>query len=284
MKINSLSLPHPVLGIHDDVKGAYETQLSVQLTPDKVTLLVDHKLDNASIKGLVSSNKASFCVEVNCPKTFYRCVLSTNNSKQVIEIPSSQLLDKVSLDFYIVSTADIANYTLPEAHEDYKGYKFNLYKGDVVAGGSSASFIAEKSWLALKTVSSFMDIQKYDEKDGPMKIDLSLDKITVKMSENDYERYHGTWNKQHFGPIFHSAIVLPTLIYALSQMIEDETGDNYGDRKWYQVLDHRIKNDEALKNIVFEQGNIAQVAQILLGNPMDRTLSSLEKITEAETD
>ena len=67
------------------------------------------------------------------------------------------------------------------------------------------------------------------------------------MSENDYERYHGTWNKQHFGPIFHSVIVLPTLIYALSQMIEDETGDNYGDRKWYQVLDHRIKNDEALE-------------------------------------
>jgi hypothetical protein len=188
------------------------------------------------------------------------------------------------LDFYIVATADIVDYTLPEAHDDYRGYKFNLSKGDVIAGGSSASFIAEKSWLALKTVSSFMDIQKYDEKNGPMKIDLSLDKITVKMSENDYERYHGTWNKQHFGPIFHSAIVLPTLIYALSQMIEDEKGDNYGDKKWYQVLDHRIKNDEALKNIVFEQGDIAQIAQILLGNPMDRTLSSLEKITEAETD
>jgi hypothetical protein len=284
MRFDSLSFPYPVLGVHDDIKGVYETQLSVQLTADKVTLVVDHNLNNASIQSLISSKKAAFSVEINCPKTFCRNVYYSGESKQTIEIPSNMLLDKVSADFYIIAVEDIADYKINEAHEDYNGYKFSLYKGDVIAGGKSASFIAEKSWLALKTVSSFMDIQKYEEDSGPMKIDLSRDKITVKLSRNDYERYHGTWNRQHFGAIFHSAIVLPALIYALSQMLEDETGDNYGDKKWFQMLDYRIKNDDDLKNIVFEQGNIAQIAQILLGNPMDRTLSSLERIAEMDSD
>jgi len=283
MKIKNLSLPHPVLGVHDDVRGAYATQLLVQLTAEKVTLAIDHKLDNESIQGLLSSGKASFVVEVNCPKTFYRNVFLANANQQTIVIPSFHLLDKVDLDFFIVVTEDIGNYSIAEAHEDYKDYFFSLSKGDVIAGGSHANFIAEKSWLALKSVSSFMDIQKYDEYKGPIKIDLSSDKIIIKMSENDYERYHATWNKTYFGPIFHSAIVLPALIYALSQMIEDG-GDNYGDRKWYQFLDYRIKNEEAFKNIVFDQSNIVQVAQIFLDDPMDRTLSSLEKIAEAGSD
>lgn len=284
MRFSSLSFPYPVLGVHDDVKGSYETQLSVQLGPDKVTLVAEHKLSNPSIQDMISSKKAAFSVEINCPKTFYRNVFFTNDPKHIIEISSNLLLDKVLLDFYIIATEDIAEYKINEAHEDYKGYTFSLYKGEVIAGGGSASFIAEKSWLALKTVSSFMDIQKYEEDNGPMKIDLSCDKITVRLSRNDYERYHGTWNRQHFGAIFHSALVLPALLYALSQMLEDETGDNYGEKKWYQMLDHRIKNDDDLKTIVFEQGNIAQIAQILLGNPMDRTLSSLEKIAEVDSD
>ena len=116
MKINSLSLPHPVLGVHDDVKGSYETQLSVQLTPEKVTLAVDHKLNNASIQGLISSDKVTFCVEVNCPKTFYRCVLFTKSSQQVIEIPANSLLDKVSLDFYMPDITQWWRGRIPSDH------------------------------------------------------------------------------------------------------------------------------------------------------------------------
>jgi len=284
MRINSLSLPHPVLGIHDDVEGTYETELSVQLTQESVTLAIKHKLNNEGISGMISSGLALFCIEVNCPKTFYRNIFFTENHQHSLTIPANLLLDKVSLDFFVVTSVDIRDYYLAGVHEDYKGYKFNLSKGDVIAYGSSASFIAEKSWLALRTVSSFMDIQKYDEKNGPIKIDLSSDKIIVKMSESDYERYRSTWNKQYFGQIFHSAIVLPALIYALSQMFEDRNGDSYGDRKWREMLDHRIKNDEVLRNIRADQGNVVQIAQILLDNPMDRTLSSLEKIIEAETD
>ena len=72
MKIDKLSLPHPVLGLGDDVSGAYQVSSSVKLGKERITVIVNHGLANATIEKLMENDVVRFCTEINCPQTLFR--------------------------------------------------------------------------------------------------------------------------------------------------------------------------------------------------------------------
>jgi hypothetical protein len=280
MKVASLSLPHPVLGISNDVSGEYTvTDPEVRLSSEEIHLRFTHKLSNTTLNSMISSGKATFCVELNCVKTFYRETFSTSKAAQEITIKSHLLRDRVDCAFYITASDDIRDYKNSEANSDYSGFEFYISKGDVLAFGGVTFFVAEKEWQAYRSVASFMEIRKDENRNkGPMEIDLGQEKIVIKLSKQDYERYNSVRGGEHLASIFHCAIVLPALIYAISQLILDKSGA-YAGLKWYEVLLFRKNSDTRMKGVDWTDSiNAPKIAQLILDDPLTRTLNDIEAI------
>lgn len=277
MKIDKLSLPHPVLGLGNDVEGIYRVNPSIKLGRQKITAIVNHGLSNETMEDLLIKKEVAFCTEINCPQTFYRKAFLTTEPSQIIETMSEELRDKTELNFYIVALKDIHDYTIKGANDDYKGFTFEVEKGDVLAYGGRTAFIAAKTWEDIKALSAFMVIRQSDNEEGPFEIDLTSNKVVVYLSKKDYTTFRRA-SRHGFDPIFHSSIVIPVLMHALHQMMNGEEG-LFEDLRWYQILEFR-KSDEGLEKI-WASENIPKIAQILLDHPLTRTLIRIENIIDS---
>lgn len=278
MKIDKLSLPHPVLGLGDDVKGSYQVSSSVKLGKERIAVTVNHGLVNETIEKLMEDKIVAFCTEINCPQTLFRESFTTFEPNQIIEIDSTNLRDKVDVRFYVTAKRDISGYSIVGANPDYQDSTFEIAKGDVLAYGGDTSFIAAKRWEELKSISSFLVIMEGSKEEQPFEIYLNSDKIIVYLSKKDYAVYKRA-SKHGFDPIFHSSIVVPALSYALQQTMTAE-GNPYENLKWHQVLEFRKANDQRLEKIEWSPEYAPKIAQILLENPFTRTLNRIENIID----
>ncbi len=283
MKINNVSFPHPVLNISDDISGTFDAIPSVVYGKDTTKIIINWKLDCKSLSELIAKKLAIFCLEVNCPDTLYRNIFTSYLDSQEISINTNELRNSVRLDFYIIANEDIDLYSMSEFNIDYRGYSFSVQKGDALAiVGKKANFPAEKSWEALKAVSSFMDIGSYPEKTGPVLYNFSGQKIKILLSEDDFLNYGKVMKTDYLPPVFQSALVLPALVKALVHVINTPDGD---EKKWFQVLKIRLESDEfkeKIKNKNIDLENLMEIAQALLDNPIHRTLLGIEQFTHRE--
>lgn len=277
MKINNLSLPHPVLGIGDDVRGSYNVGFQYKLERDKITLYIKEELFNRTLKNLVETKKALFTVEVNCYQTFYRKSFLFSEENYVIPISSVELRGRVNVTFYITATQDIPDYQIDEANDDYAGYKFEITKGDVLAYGGDTSFPAPKDWQALMAVTSFMEIEEYDKPEGPVHFVPTQDKVVIQMAKNDFKRYNEYKTAKDLYPIFHGSFVFGALQHLL--YIMHSSADEYKDTDWYQVLDERLKTEDKFKDLDITQiEHIPEIVQRFLDNPINRELLGIKNV------
>jgi hypothetical protein len=277
MKILNLSLPHPVLGLSDDVSGEYSPKVEAAPTEDLFIFKIDHLLENVTLQELIKSGKAQFCVEVNCPATIYRKSYLSSEFSQEIKIKQEFLRNRFDLTFFIIANSELPHYSNDGFNYDYEGSDFDLDKGDILAFGGEIKQFAVKDWSSLKSIKSFMSIKKDPDSDGNMSFQLSPDKIIVLVSESDYEKYRSLINTENISPVFHTSIVLPALIYALNQMADPNKGDNYSSDAWCEYLRLRKENDTDLQKLDWsDQEQIVKIAQIILDKPFSRMLEAIE--------
>lgn len=278
MKLEHLSFPHPVLGLRDDVSGSYQITHSVQKNRDEIVISVSHQLLQESLESLISRHEAIFLTEVHCPQTLYRVAHTSHDPDQVIIIPAADLRDFVEISFFVIADQTISPYENKEANQDYSGFELEVSSGDVLAYGGREHFFADKKWEAQKSVSNFMEIRPYSLLNGPMKFFLGEEKIIVNLPAADYKGYRKLVGYDQFAPIFHSSIVLPALMFAISEMISNS--DQYENFSWYKVLEARKNTDEKIKSIPWELENVPEIAQIILNNPVERSLWGMWKIVD----
>ena len=150
--------------------------------------------------------------------------------------------------------------------------------GDVLAYGGRDHFFAEKRWEEQKSVSNFMEIRPYALLSGPMKFFLGEEKIIVNLPAGDFKSYRKLVGYDEFAPMFHSSIVLPALMFALTEMMSD--GEQYENRSWYKVIESRRNNDNKIKNLAWEPENVPEIAQIILNNPVERSLWGMRRMVD----
>ncbi|HUD09871.1 MAG TPA: hypothetical protein VMR77_03680 [Patescibacteria group bacterium] len=282
MKINSLLLPHPVLGRGDDVAGEFlvkEDGFIIEQDEKDTKLSVEFLLKNKTLEELISKKEAVFNMEVECPSTFYRKSFIFFDQKHQIGIEKNKLRDKVVVSFYITANTKIADYKNQDANEDYENAGFDLSEGDVLAFAGSISFNAELLWEDLRRIFNIIKIRKDEEReDGPALFDLNGNIIFISLSKKDYQNYDNYKEEnENFTAIYHCSIVLPCLIFALTEMMS-ERQDDYKEWKWFRVLDSRRVNDNEIKAI-WDSRNIPEIAQKLLGIPFERMFSAVEGLS-----
>jgi len=278
MKILNLSLPHPVLGLNDDVSGEYTPSIEAAPTEEFFIFKISHDLKNDAIERLIDDGKAQFCVEVSCPATIFRKCFVSREPFQEIKISQDFLRNRFDVTFFITATQNIPEYSNDSFSYDYEGSKFYVEKGDVIAYGGETKQFAVKDWISLRSIKSFMTIKKDPDSDGNISIQLSPDKILVMVPEDDYKKYCSLVGTENISPVFHSSIVFPALIYTLNQMADPNKSADYENYSWYEYLLLRKENDSELQQLDWnDQEHIVRIAQKILDKPISRVLEAIEK-------
>lgn len=278
MRYKYLSFPHPVLGVKDDINGVYSVTFAWQPGIEYQTLIFENLLINPSLESLVKDKKAGYLVEIHCPDSLYRNAFIEFKNQFILKIPTDKLLNKVIVNCFIVSTEKNNDYHNNKANADYSGYKFNIYRGDILAVNKNRfEFIAEKTYENYFRISSFIEIVpgKFDA--GPITFRLTQEKIYIEMSKNDYYKKYAFYRvNTSLYPVFHSSLAFPALIFALNKMRDN---DDDKSSAWYQKLEERLNQDEELKELdVKTLSNLPEIAQILLKNPISRIFSGFDKL------
>jgi hypothetical protein len=280
MKIGNYLFPYPVLfPERTDVSGSFTGRVDYETTEDAIIIRASFSLENSDISELISSGKAVFCMDIVCSKTLFRESVTNTNPNIEHRVPVSEMRGKVECSLLVVATKYIA-YTAKTHRADFGNETFYVERGDVIAYANTHVFLMEMSPEEMLKIGSFMRVTHDDSCNiGEIKIDLgtmgATETIDIKMSLGDFSNYSKT--KDKYTPIYHSSLVLPALIHAITMLLNDRE-EEYAERMWAQIITERL-NAKDLKYIERTNANIFTIANRILEWPLSKSINSLNDIT-----
>lgn len=279
MKYKNVSLPYPVLGIHDDVYPLLEEGCVQMDNPIKTATEYHFGISltqrNRDITALVAAGKAEYACEVTCKDTYLRRCWHSSAPHFDITIGRKEVCGHIDFQCFIAAKVDIPNYTNSDFNEDYYGFSFDLEVGDMLAVFPLAWWNTEIKFDKLYAAGSFMQIVEAADGIDKTWFNLEEQRIMIEMPHDLFAQYLRIGNS--FPEVIHSSLVHNALVYALSNLGE------YQDKGklWADSLMARIADDPLLQQYdLSDMAQVYKVADILLQDPYKRLLDSLEKIAD----
>ena len=282
MKYKNVSLPYPVLGIHDDVYPLLEEDCVQMSDPVKTAVSYTFSIDltqrNRDITDLVAEGKAEYACEVTCKDTFLRLCYHSREPHFDITLDRKEVNGHIDFQCFIAAKVDILDYTNRDFNEDYHGFTFDLEVGDMLAVFPLAWWNTEIKFDKLYAAGSFMHIVEAADGIDKTWFNLDDDRIMIEMPHDLFVQYQRIGNS--FPEVIHSSLVHNALVYALSNLGE------YQDKGklWADSLMARMDDPQLQQYDLSDMTQVYRVADILLQDPYKRLLDSLEKIADSHNE
>ena len=282
MKYKNVSLPYPVLGIHDDVFPLLEEGCVQMADPVKTAVSYTFSIDltqrNRDITDLVAEGKAEYACEVTCKDTFLRRCYHSKEPHFDITLDRKEVNGHIDFQCFIAAKVDIPGYTNSDFNEDYHGFTFDLEVGDMLAVFPLAWWNTEIKFDKLYAAGSFMQIVEAADGIDKTWFNLDNDRIMIEMPHDLFVRYQRIGNS--FPEVIHSSLVYNALVYALNYLGE------YQDKGklWADSLMARMADPQLQQYDLSDMTQVYRVADILLQDPYKRLLDSLEKIADSQNE
>lgn len=287
MIIKKRYYPYPVLTPYSDdyIKSEFKIESIEQgQEVNDYIFRINLYLNNKTILDLIGSNRAEYVIHVECPRTSFRKVYSSNSNEIKIKIREYEIDGRVEIICFVIAKQNILNYRNNLFHRDYGDLDFNIERGQFIAISNPANLDIIKDTDDLKKLSSIIRVSSISELDEEIRYDLDGERIYIRLSEDYYRLYTYASNSPENVRVLHSMIIYPALIYVFHELKESAEYDfeNYVERKWFQSLRLQLKNQGIeLNRELFERDGFEpyQLAQKILDNPVN---SALKTIYEAD--
>jgi len=273
------SYPHPVLDASDDVDASFEV-FNTFFAPsvDDVEVKFQVRMTEPLIQRLLERGYARYSFRWSCSSTITTGELDAHvhqhhadSTTYIGWIDQQAIRGTVRIEFRIVATQPLDQYRLDSQHADYGGASFNLLPGDVLADGGFLEFEAEKLYdpLAPPVGSCFRFVADASVKRGLRVRFHEDDHVLVTFPAHLLQGFGMLRNRQDLQI---SLVVLPALMETISYIRENEAAgdqkEDLTDRKWYTAV-MRLMESARLHG-----GSPFELAQEILGNPLDTTLTT----------
>lgn len=290
MHIGKRLFPYPILN-NDVLYSQYKTATFSLLYSEIVTkeeyILDGIKCDLNSnfLKELINKDVAKIICIVECAETMYRKSFSLSCEPKKIIIPLTELNGKVSVSAFVVATEDIEEYVSDDFLDDYEGYTFQIEKNDILAVDDGyvnrVDFNKDED---TKKSSIFIVIKDKTIKDETMTVEFDVDKIIVKLPEEQWNIYDKMKRIQKYQSLFFSILATPALGQALLslKLTSDSVDQLKLDYKWFNSFAVAYKNvfGEELTDEIFEKmSDTNLIAQKLLNTPVTKAIDDLFQMT-----
>ena len=280
MDIRYRLYPYPVLAsFNDDYKNSkFHVNAECMLDGFDICIKYSVDLDNEPIRELIASGKACFVFHLECARTGYREAKESDKFEDKLVIKDSFLNGDLSFCPFIIAKQDIKDYYNSDFNEDYTD-PVTLEKGWLIAVGNQMIWpIAKNNVDLLNSSSPFKIGLNPDESVSNMVVEYeSQPKIRILLSSKDLSCYKNMSNSQELKSILNSAVVVPALIYVLSELKhEDDMETTFGSLSWYRsIKESYLKNFKKDITVDLASENIFELAQKMLKTPINDAFEDL---------
>lgn len=255
--------------------SSYSTKITKENDGYNIIVKFEENLIDDMLNNMIKTGDAIFVHHIECPATCYREIHTSNDANSEVRINSKNVNNILQICTFVVANKNIEKYTNPSFSPNYRGFKFDIDKGCIMAVGNEADITINKNNDDLKKTSSiFSIIENHDETEDAFIVDLSLDKIVVKIPSESYALFDRVQNEKEKQPIMHSAVIVPALVYAFSEIKCSGDIESYKRRcRWCRNLEKACKsinfdlNDETLSNC-----DILRLSQKIINCPINKAV------------
>lgn len=282
MEIRPKLYPYPVLSYYSD--DYVDSNFDTVITPvrDGYNIRIDFlaEVNNAGISDLLVSGKAKIIYHLECAQTGYRVAVSTSKYELSHVIVNKMISGRLQVCPFIVAQTEIAEYVNPNFHEDYRGFKFTIEEGCVMAVGKQVNINIDKEISDLSnTPSVFSIIKNDDELALGMVVDLDYKKIVIKLPEREFFNFKSLKGQALIQSVLNSLVVIPALTYVLEEVSKREPSERYeySSYAWYRTIKKSLANKFScdIDSEKFTDRNMLETAQKLINVPLTDALQTL---------
>lgn len=285
MDIRYKLYPYPVLsGYSDDyVDSSFTT--AIELKKDGYNIKVEFlaELNNTELQQHLKAGNVKIVYHIECAQTGFRIALQTSNAELTHIISNKSICGRVQICPFVVAVKNIPEYVNKSFNEDYRGFKFSIEAGCIMAVGTQVNIDLDKDLNDLtSTPSVFSIIKNANETELSMIVDMDHKKIVIKLPEKDYYNYKVINDEATIQPILNSLVIVPALTYVLQELKMRTTDERYeySNYSWYRAIKKALSShfNCDIDSTQFSEMNMIEIAQKLINSPISDALQVLSSV------
>ena len=301
MVITEKYYPYPVLGgkaVAFNNDCIFDVKFSALSNSKKVVVEVTPEIKEPTLQALISSGEARLVCHIECPATAYRVIrdLKLGECKK-LEIEAGQVAKRVQVNAVVVANQHLQEYKSDSFVGLYKGRKFDVEQGGLLAVAETYSFDVEVKDSRISDAKSPIQIcPESDESAKTIRVVMDGDEIEVYVPPAEYKTYKSmddgksvsaSGSRNH--DLLIGLVAVPALVEVLSKFdkIPLEQGcrdvEQYTRCKWFAPINAKVseylkgENEEgSLETIDFANHSILKVAQFIADYPLSGAFKRLE--------
>ena len=275
--------PYPVLGNYDDFKTSNNFSIRVRYGARnghfEFACSITFNSFRTDCEKLIQDRAIQLSILVFNAQTFYRQFYTGFEKEIRFCIPQDIIRGKLNITAYMTSTEPIIGYSPSGQNNIYYGNNsFDIDAGSVLAVSNTIETFIEPyfkkqnkdeakhiiKFVKSKTLTKTFEVRNWGE-----------DQLIVEMPKVLYKIWSTNITEQT-KYIHHCAIYLPILTDAVTKMEYEDSKEQYGDLKWFFVLDKLMKDAELPEDM-----DASIKAQMLMQGPFkpfEREIKSIMEI------
>jgi hypothetical protein len=283
MRLGKRLFPYPIINNQKTLSGYERSDFSFECQPiqhnGQLTLKDAHFItNNETLLNLYDQKKVNIVCIVECSATVYRKVFNLEAQPKDIDIPISDLREKVVVSAFAYAMTDIPDFDDSDFSEAYSGLKFFIDQYDILAADDGFTTRIKYDEKEDDKVSSiFLVLKDTMNDDELVRINPTSKKINIHLREGIYDYYFAMKHLDYIEPIIFSILIVPALMYAIHQAQKDGLENARQEYDWFNAIEKRYE-DLFSKDITedsFEEISSVELAQKLIGLPIHGAIDSL---------
>jgi len=235
------TFPYPVLRPYSDdyIEGEFQATVDFSSNEGVVTLDMSYQASSPELIEEIRLGCAKFISIVSCRETYFREVVSTDQTNIVKKFDVGNLRGEVKVDSYIIAVKKILAFKSSDINPEFGRDSWQFTHGDVLAQDDTAVFYIDRDLF--KPVTSVFDLVKNDAHfGGEWTINLDNDHIEISLSNSMKESIDNARNNASMKYVLLNSIYFTAAVHAIQRLKEND-GD-YEEKKWGRVFYRQIHN------------------------------------------
>lgn len=281
MQIKNKYYPYPVIAYGNDSYDGSEFVSDANYAHDahNIKFQLEAVLTDDCLSAMIADGRVKYAHHIECQQTCFRTLILTDKASDEFKVHESKINGLVQICSFLMADKDIPNYSNPSFSRDYKGFKFNIDRGCVLAIGSQINMLINKEKEELANTSSIFSIRKnMDPSATELQVSTTGQKIVILIPEKTCNQYLNV-STTTLLPVLHAMVIQPALmqvLYELKEAAQKNELYNYEGFRWYRALRRTAEKLE----LKFDEESIAsmdvfKMAQKLLDSPVIKAMSTI---------
>lgn len=222
MRTTYRNYPYPVLAFfnNDYPNNSFSYEIKSNSDNNKFKIEIDFNLNCKTLNNMINNDLACFLIHIECPKTRFRNIYTTTDSKKEILIDGGNLNNKVEIVVSVISTSKNDSFTSNEFNAIFGTNEFSIVSGDILAIAPDCILTIEKDETF--TGSSLFNIT-YSDKSKVLTWEVDNSSILIKLPKNTFDLYNSLKSNAKARTILTNTIVVPILVEVLTTLKYDSS-------------------------------------------------------------